>query len=174
MFMALRNVPVEIRDDKGFWRWLTVGPLLPFTIVRETPPKMETLGIGSNSPDILAVRMFLRGQVTRLPSADGSLEFSLAFAPGTDSHDFWQSHVLRRTTGAERELAKAMIRLQADPNTRMSSNVVRPFVRDHINRKKRTRATFLMSENEAAQFLAQELQVFRPDLTPEDPDDDDF
>lgn len=171
MYLALRHVPVEVRDDKGFWRWLTLDALLPFTLVRESPPKLETLGIGSNTGDILAVRMFLRGQVTRVSLSDGSLNFDLAEAPGTKSHDFWQSHVLRRTTGAERDFARALISRQADPDTREIADVIRPFVRDHINRKKRTIATFLMSEDEAARFLAHEYSVYRPDEADDEDDD---
>jgi hypothetical protein len=144
---------------------------MSFTLAREYPPKLETLGIGSNTGDILATRMFLRGQVTRVPLDDGSLDFGLAAAPGVKSHDFWQSHVLRRTTGAEREFARALIARQADPDTRVVSEVIRPFVRDHINRKKRTRATFLMSEAEASQYLAQEFIAFRPGEVDEDEDD---
>lgn len=156
IFAALCHVPVEIRDDTGFWRWLTLGPMLRFTGVREPAFGLEALGAGSNTADILVCRMFLRGQVSQSPGEKGRLDFSLATAPGEKTHDFWQSHVLRRSTGAERDLAHALIKMQSDSESKMATDELRPFVRDSVNRKKRTIATQLMTETEASEHLVYE------------------
>lgn len=170
VYLALRAVPVEVRDDTGFWRWITLGPLLAFTRLRDPKFGIEALGAGSNVTDILACRMFLRGQVSRVSSPGGDLDFALATAPGANSHDFWQSHILRRTTGAETAFAQALIHRQSKKaSTRMPTKDLRPFVRDSINRKKRTLATFLMSKDEATAYLEHEQKAWRGSV-----DDDEF
>jgi hypothetical protein len=174
IYLALRHVPVEVRDDPGFWRWITLGSLLTFTRIRDPKFGIEALGAGSNQTDILACRMFLRGQVSRVPASDGTLDFSLATSPGIMSHDFWQSHVLRRTTGAEIAFAQALIARQSNADTRMTTNELRPFVRDSINRKKRTLATFLMSHDEAAVYLNDEHRAWRGSAESDDEVGDDL
>jgi len=169
LYLALRGVSVEVRDDPGFWRWVTLTALLPFTSVREKSLGLEALGAGSNSPDILACRMFLRGQCCRAPQPNGDLEFSLAHLAGTQTHDLWQSHILRRTTGAERPLAHALLRQQSMPSTKMKDQL-RPFVRECVNRKKLTMATFLMDDAEADTFLQQERLAWQGGPGTEDDD----
>jgi predicted RNA-binding protein len=159
IYLALRDVPVDVRDDAGFWRWVTLGPLLQFTVAREENLGIEALGVGTNMSDILGCRMFLRGQVARIELGDNGSDFSLASAPGTKTHDFWQSHILRRTTGAETEFAQALIMRQADEESKLGTEELRKFVRDSINRKKRTVATFLMSRDEASAYLEGEATL---------------
>ena len=173
IYLALRSVPVEVRDDTGFWRWITLGPLLAFTRLRDPKFGVEALGVGSNVPDILACRMFLRGQVSRVTTPDGNLEFALATAPGIKTHDFWQSHVLRRTTGAEVNFAQALIKRQSNEATKMMRDELRPFVRDSINRKKRTLATFLMSGDEATTYLEHERATWSGSTEDDDGLEDD-
>jgi hypothetical protein len=156
LYLQCRAIPLEVRDDAGFWRWLTIGALQEFLKCRDPELGLEAIGAGSNTPDILACRMFLRGQVARTETDTGDLEFSLAESPGIKTHDMWQSHVLRRTTAAERPLARAILRFQSDSQTKLVTELLRPFVRDSINRKKLTRATFLMNDEEATRFIIEQ------------------
>lgn len=162
VYMALRNVPVPIRDDPGFWRWLTARYMLSFLLVRDRSSHQllgkEAIGAGSNSSDILGCRMFLRAQASRRESPDGSLEFTLLTDLGPKNHDFWQSHVVRVSTGAERELARALIKSHTADH--IPTGKLRPFIRDQVNRPKTTVATFLMSDDEAAQFIEAQRNRF--------------
>jgi hypothetical protein len=159
LYNLLRNVPVSIRDDVGFWRWVTIGALLPFLMFQENPLKLESIGAGTNHKDILARRMFLRAQVSKLVQLDGTLQFdSLANLGTKNNHDFWQSHVVRLSTGAENELAQALINSHAED--RLSTEHLRAFIRDRINRPKGTIATFLMSSDDASEYIQEQREQF--------------
>ena len=159
LYNLLRNTPVSIRDDAGFWRWVTIGALLPFLMFQENPLKMESVGAGTNHKDVLARRMFLRAQASKLIQQDGTLQFDALTNLGTkNNHDFWQSHVVRVSTGAENELARALINSHAAD--RLSTEHLRAFIRDRINRPKGTIATFLMSTDDASEYIQEQREQF--------------
>jgi len=159
IYLALREVPVEVRDDIGFWRFLTLGPLRPFFLYRaEASKRMELAGTGGNLQDTLALRMFLRGQVS-LVEKSGQFDFSLAEAPGIHSHDFWQSHIIRVPTGAQPSLAHSLIQVQHKYHL-VTSPHLRNFVRDYVNRPKRLLAAELFSENEARDYLDEQISSY--------------
>jgi hypothetical protein len=164
LYQLLRSVPVSIRDDSGFWRWVTIACLFPFLKLRENPIGKEIIGAGDNEKDILARRMFLRAQVSKIVEEDGTLSFDVLSSFGVKkNHDFWQSHIVRMSTGAENALAQALIKSQV--KSRINTKLVRPFVRDLINRPKGTIATFLMTPSEAAEYIDDQKDgfTFEPD-----------
>lgn len=162
LYLSLRSIPVEIRDDAGFWRWVSATALQPFLVIRDTSPNKplgkEAIGAGINSSDILACRMFLRAQVSRQVLLNGDLDFSVLTELGTKHHDFWQSHVVRVSTGSERSLAHALI--ESHLTEHIPTSDLRRFVRDRINRPKTTIATYLMSEDEAVSYVARQRDIF--------------
>lgn len=159
VYTALRDIPVEVRDDIGFWRYATLGPLRKFFEIRGEPTKrMELAGTGQNVQDTLALRMFLRGQVS-IVSKKGSDDFSLAEAPGLLSHDFWQSHILRVPTGAQNSIAQALIRAQSKYHL-VTTPHLRDFVRDYINRPKRLLAAELFSADEGEVYLNEQISRY--------------
>jgi len=170
LYLILRAVPVEVRDDPGFWRWVTATALLPFLKLREAknrkPIGREAIGAGTNRSDILACRMFLRAQVARRVLPDGKLDFSTLTELGAKHHDFWQSHIVRVSTGSEQGLAHALI--TSHLRDHIPTSDLRVFVRDRINKPKNTVATYLMSEDEAASYVAKQRYFF----TAEGPHDD--
>ncbi len=155
IYLSLREVPVGIRDDPGFWRWVTGSALLPFLSLRDTGK--EAIGAGSNKPDILACRMFLRAQVTIQTLEKNDPQFSLLTELGPKNHDFWQSHILRVSTGSEQSLARALIGSHLEDH--IPTGDLRKFVRDRINRPKTTLATYLMSTDEADGFVQRQRNV---------------
>lgn len=162
VYLALRHVPVVIRDDPGFWRWVTISAMLPFLRARDTSDDqmlgIEAIGAGSNRSDILACRMFLRAQTSRKEKSNGDLQFDLLTDLGTKNHDFWQSHIVRVSTGSERQLARALIRSHASDH--IPTGKLRDFIRDRVNRPKTTLATFLMSDDEADEFIESQRNRF--------------
>jgi hypothetical protein len=168
MYVALRNLPLQVRDDAGFWRYVTLGPLRSLLLDRErVGRRKEAGGAGSNETDILACRMFLRGQVSQEVDARGAESFSLAWGPSGRSHDFWQSHVLRVPTGAQRELAQALIRSYANSRKGLETSPLRVFVRDFINRPKKLFAPELMDADEATSYVKAQRAAF--DAAPASP-----
>ena len=159
VYVLLRNLPVRVRDDVGFWRWLTCVHLLGFLLLRQRDGKLkEAIGAGTNSADILACRMFLRAQATRQIMVDGTLDFSLLQELGRRSHDFLQSHIVRVPTGAEPVVAASLVRLQI--RDRLSTEPLRDLIRDGINRTKTTIASFLMDDEEAIAFTEEQWRKF--------------
>ena len=167
LYNLLRNIPVSIRDDVGFWRWITFTALLKFLMHQESPIKTESIGAGSNHKDILARRMFLRAQISKVTQADGTLRFDPLTKLGTKSnHDFWQSHIVRVSTGAESELAQAIIYSHAEE--RLPTEHLRAFIRDRVNRPKGTIATFLMSTTDASEYIQEQRDLFEYVDEPDD------
>lgn len=166
VYLLLKDVPVEVRDDAGFWRWISAAALLPFLLIRDTPTNKplgkEAIGAGTNSSDILACRMFLRAQVVQRKLPDGSLDFSLLSELGPKHHDFWQSHILRVSTGSERSVAHALI--ESHLSDHIPTTELRNFVRDKINRPKTTVATYLMSESEATSYVTRQRALFSSEI----------
>lgn len=159
LYNLLRSTPVAVRDDAGFWRWITIVALLKFLIHQENPIKTESIGAGSNHKDILARRMFLRAQISKVTQADGTLRFDPLTTLGTkNNHDFWQSHIVRVSTGAESELAQAIIYSHA--KERLPTEHLRVFIRDRVNRPKGTIATFLMSAADASEYIQEQRDLF--------------
>ena len=159
-YVSLRKLPTQVRENYDFWRGFTLDYLFELAKKRtvegkapraEGERKWEILGAGSNTREILAWRMFSRGQVCAVENGDGSFSFPNMMEVGTNSHDFWMSHVLGTHTGAERPLAQAFVKFQAEGH--LSTGPLRAFVRDSVNRPKRTIATHLMSFDEAEQYL---------------------
>jgi hypothetical protein len=158
IYLLLRNLPVWVRDDVGFWRWATCGPFRRFLQIRQETSKLqEAIGAGSNDEDILVCRMFLRAQAARQVALDGTLDFSLLTQLGRKNHDFLQSHVVRVPTGAEPNLARALMATQI--SRRLPTKELRAFVRDGVNRPKTMVATFLMSEEESIEFLSRQASL---------------
>lgn len=160
VYEALSEVPVSIRDDVGFWRWVTIAALRPFLELRQGNETKEAIGAGTNVADILAARMFLRARIARDQQPGQPPEYALLTRLGRRNHDFLQSHIVRVSTGAETGLARAFIKSQTNQETRLEGSDIRDFVVEYVSRPKLTIATFLMDEDEAGSYLAQQRSAF--------------
>lgn len=161
VYDALMEVPVSVRDDVGFWRWITIVEFQPFLLLRQGKDLKEAIGAGTNVADILAARMFLRARIARSEIPGGAPDYSLLTDLGRRNHDFLQSHIVRGSTGAETGLARAFIKAQANEATKVKTTDLREFVKSHISRPRLTIATFLMSEDEADDYLDTQREAFR-------------
>lgn len=164
IFLALRLLPTSIRENYDFWRGITLAFFHDLAIYRTenssransntSQRKWEIFGAGSNPREILAWRMFTRGAVSAVQNSDGTYEFPNMLETGNKSHDFWMSHLLGTRTSAEHTLARGFIKLQS--HERMPTGMLRPFVRDGLNRPKRTMAMHLMTDHEVDVYLKKE------------------
>jgi hypothetical protein len=109
---ALGQVPPEILDDRGFWRFVALRYFWEFIAWREEGPFskgnfMKYVHAGTNTESVLP-RMFLRAR-----AVGGNPHASLAAAipKGTD---FWRSHVLRVRTGSAPPVTRAFVTKQTE------------------------------------------------------------
>ena len=92
--------------DPGFWRWLSLGPLLPIIELRHESLRPEHVGLGSPW-DALLSRLWFRADLSVDPDDEDPYALS-----GLGDLDFWRSHVLRADYSACRQLLRALLRFQ--------------------------------------------------------------
>jgi hypothetical protein len=127
IFPHLDALPLGVKDDPGFWRYLAVRYFWWFTIWREEEPiangNVGTYIDAKKNTEQIPLRLYLRAK-----------------AVGGDSHlcqgipqsaDFWRSHVIRVRTGSAETLATAFARTQE--KERMSTGPLRSYAR-RLNR----------------------------------------
>lgn len=159
---ALRDLPTEVLDDPGFWRFVSLAKFWWFIVDREEVPigrgNHMTYVDGTRPAECVPLRMFLRAQSVR----DGD-DYSLASSMD-NATDFWRSHVIRVQTGTAPPLARSFASLQA--RVRMSSTPeLRPFAR-RVNRLWSNVVMSRLAEDEAADVI-QELYDTRPASEPD-------
>jgi hypothetical protein len=150
VFPILDQLPVEVLDDPGFWRYLAVRHFWWFIEWREKDPvangNVATYVDAKRNTEQIPLRLYLRAK-----------------AVGGDSHlcqaipqsaDFWRSHVIRVRTGSAEPLARAFAAAQeAD---RMKTDVLRSYARN-LNRHW-ANVQLAMYDQSEAQALVEELR----------------
>lgn len=144
---ALRDLPMEVLDDPGFWRYLALTEFWWFVVVREAGAlsRGNIMGYVDGGRESVPFRMFLRAQAIRDDD-----DYSLAAAL-PHSADFWRSHILRVRTGTVPALARAFVRLQVEKQ--MVAGDVRPFAK-RLNRLWTNIVFHLWDEEECYQLLS--------------------
>jgi len=153
---ALQSVPLEILDDPGFWRYLTMSTFfwLPVWRQRSTfesldPSKYLKYIDGVSSTECVLTRMFLRGQIA---CVDGSYDLAFALSRSTD---FWRSHILRVSTGSSPSVARSLVIQQA--TSQMKTDPLRKFAR-RLNRLSSNVALPMYGDAEAKSLISDLIQ----------------
>lgn len=125
----LRDIEVEVLDDRGFWRYVGIELLWWFTSWRERTP-LENGSVAKyvdnlRPTEAIPIRLFLRGAIAH----EGETYERAWRLPR--STDLWRSHILRVRTGSVPAMAQALLDLQSD--VRMRTELLRPYAR-RINR----------------------------------------
>ena len=153
LFAAIEDaeVPVAALDDPMFWSWISLASLWNFIVWRQPKAFAKTDGSadawnqyvdGRLSYECVASRMHLR-----MLALGGSDHADLASAvPG--GTDLWRSHILRVRVGEHPPLVRAIIRLQAEPTTRLPTNPLREFAKE-LNRSLTNFVSALLDDEEA-------------------------
>jgi hypothetical protein len=151
LYDVLSELPTEILDDRGFWRFLALRFFWEFVAWREAEPFAEGhyqkyVDAVSNAESVLP-RMYLRAA-----SVGGSPYGELA-SKIPKSVDFWRSHVIRVRTGSAPALTRAFAERQA--NDRLST----PVLREAAKRLTRTWTNVVLSlyADESATELIEEV-----------------
>ena len=116
---ALCVVDIEVLDDPGFWRYLSLDLFWDFIRWRETKAFARGNYLryvdGRSSNECVLTRMYLRA------ASVGGLSFAEYASVLPKATDFWRSHVLRVRTGTVPSLVRAFVdtqrqhRLATDP-----------------------------------------------------------
>lgn len=146
LYEALFDVPVEVLDDRGFWRYLSVVFFWDYIVWREemsfrreTYPKYVD---GQTSTEAVLNRMYLRAKAV---GTDPMLAAALPKAT-----DFWRSHVIRVRTGSAPALTRALVRRQE--SNRLATGTLRGYARA-LNRTWTNVVLHTYSEDEARELL---------------------
>lgn len=150
---ALREAPLDMLDDPGFWRYLSVGPLWWAVTYREPPAnrlaeKYVKYYDGKSPTECVLVRAFIRGSVT---FEAGGYELAGSIPKGTD---FWRSHVTRTRTATAPAIAQAFA--HSHSARRMPTDELRSYAR-RLNRMW-TNTMLQLYDRAAAESLIEELR----------------
>jgi hypothetical protein len=158
LHMTLRDVPPEMLDDPGWWRYLSVR-IWEFVVWREADAfetgdyrKYRRYIDAKVSSECVPMRMYLRAAIARVGD-----DYSLASAVKKGS-DLWRSHILRVRTGTAPALARALVMEQL--SARMPTDELRPFA-SKLNRLWPNVVLNLYTEDEARDLLT-ELRQSQP------------
>jgi len=108
----LAQIPIEVLDDRGFWRYLAVRHFWWFIAWREADP----IGRGNYLPLVdarspaeqIPLRLFLRAKAV---DHDGDVAIAGEIAQSTD---FWRSHITRVRVASAPAMARAFAETKRD------------------------------------------------------------
>lgn len=148
LFKGLTHVPVEVLDDRGFWRFLSLRYFWEFIAWREEVPfskgtYLKYVDATINTEAVLP-RMYLRAR-----AVGGNVHAELAAAV-PQSVDFWRSHVLRVRTGSAPALTRAFAEKQAED--RLVTGPLRE-VAKRLNRNWTNVVLYLYDDSEAHRLI---------------------
>ena len=122
---ALCAVDIQVLDDPGFWRYLSLDLFWGFIRWRETKAFRRGNYLkyvdGKSSTECVLTRMYLRA------AAVGGLAFAERASVLRKATDFWRSHVLRVRTGTASSLVRAFVDMQR--HHRLPTDALRQFAR---------------------------------------------
>lgn len=130
IFSFLDGLPVEVLDDPGFWRYLSVSRFWWFIQWREADAigrgNVATYTNGRRNTEHIPLRLYLR---VKAIAATGDVALAKDLQKCTD---FWRSHVIRVRTATAAPLAAAFAEMQ-NGEGRLPTSKLRPYAR-RLNR----------------------------------------
>lgn len=151
LYSALQEVYVEVLDDPGFWRYLSMMYFWDFIAWREEKAFERGNYLkyvdGEKSTECVLIRMYLRVQ------ALGGSEYGSMAAEVSKATDLWRSHIIRVRTGTAPPLTRAFVKRQRD------HRLDTPDLREFAKRLNRTWTNVLLNiyDDEEAERLIEEL-----------------
>lgn len=148
VFPFLNAVPIEVLDDLGFWRYLSVRYFWWFVSWRESGPiesgNVATYTSANRNTEQIPLRLYLRAKA--IQNGD-----DLTFASTLEkSTDFWRSHVIRVRTGTAPKVARAFVSMQKE--THLPTETLREYAR-RLNRTWTNVNLNLLTEDQAEDLI---------------------
>ena len=153
IYPFLASIPVEVKDDPGFWRFLAVRYFWWFIAWREAESirrgNVGTYTSGRINTESIPLRLYLRAKSVDLGGDVVPAQQLIACT------DFWRSHVTRVRTGTSPIVTRAFVEMQAGEG-HLATNPLREYAR-RLNRSWTNVLLSLYSQDRAA-ALIQELR----------------
>jgi hypothetical protein len=153
-FSDHRGQAEEMLADPDFWRWIAIAKF--YDVIAWRFPGKNDSGVNPSNfgigPDVenLLYRSWLRGEMAREPGSSDPYRLVRV----TDV-DLWRSHILRIDYAAAREVARALLRLQARDETKIDLDVLRELAK--LLRRRRSNVLFELYDRAQADQLMQDL-----------------
>ena len=148
LYQAVAEIPFEVLDDKGFWRYLSISMFWDFIAWREESAfearHHKKYVNAQTSTEAVLPRMYLRAKAV---GGDGYAELTSAFPKATD---FWRSHIIRVQTGTAPSLTRAFVEMQRDK--RLTTGPLRSLARN-LNRTWSNVVLTTYNDEEAAALI---------------------
>lgn len=150
LYSALQEVCVEVLDDPGFWRYLSLMYFWDFIAWREDKAFAKGNYLkyvdGARSTECVLTRMYLRVQ------ALGGNEYGSMAAEVEMATDLWRSHIIRVRTGTAPPLTRAFVKWQRDH--RLNTPDLREFAK-RLNRTWTNIVLNIYDDKEAERLIAE-------------------
>jgi hypothetical protein len=150
VYSFLEEIPTEVLDEPGFWRYLALSRFWWYIAWREAEPiangNAATYTDARRNTEQIPLRLYLRAKA--VAESEPGLVKDL-----NRSTDFWRSHVIRVRTGSAPRIAAAFARMQSG-DQRLNTTPLRAYARRlnrtwtnvHLGLYDETRATALIEE----------------------------
>lgn len=152
---ALEDVPLDVLDDPGFWRYLTVAHFWWLVEWREHKAfatedwaRIRIYVDGTRPSECVMTRMYIRA---RIAQEAGNSQLAAAVPKAAD---FWRSHIVRVRTSYWPAMVGALVTSQAED--RMTVEPLRSFAR-RLNRTG-ANVVFATYDVDEARSLIEELR----------------
>ncbi len=148
---TLKDLPLAVLDDPGFWRYVGVAHLWDLIVWRESKTfekdwaKYRIYIDGRKHAECVPLRMFLRGQISL--DSNGGYRASSEVPEGTD---LWRSHIVRVRTSYIPPLARGLVDQVA--THKIATDPLRAYAR-RINRVRSNVTLQLYTEDEIVKLL---------------------
>jgi hypothetical protein len=159
LFNWLDSLPVEVLDDPGFWRYLSVKYFWWFIEWREEDPisrgNFDNLVDATLPAEQIPLRMYLRARSVA-DDKDASLAGQIP-----KSTDFWRSHIVRVRVGSAPNIARAFALSKRDEEVLgqpLKTERLRRVAR-RINRMWSNVYLDLYDENEGGKFVKEIIEA---------------
>lgn len=152
VFAVLHEIPTEVLDDPGFWRYLALSRFWWYISWREAEPlakgNVATYTDATRNTEQIPLRLYLRAKA--VAAGEPGLAKDLKKCA-----DFWRSHVIRVRTGTAVPLASAFAEMQRG-SLRLPTSRLRAYAR-RLNRTW-TNVHLGLYDAQRAKELIQELR----------------
>lgn len=156
VFPFFDSIPIEVLDDPGFWRYLTIQYFWWFASWRESGPiasgNAAAYTNASLNSEHIPLRLYLRAKAVR-KEKDSDVSLTAELRHGSD---FWRSHILRVRTGTAPMLTRALVEMQKDDDRRLATDPLRDYARQ-LNRVW-TNVNLNLLDKDQASALIKELR----------------